>query len=103
MQGTLRGYDPPDNPYEVSVLLDIDLGTKTLYMASLAAIDWGKDDRGREIYYEEEIPPPAVAGFNDPGSDGSLGGPGLGPSSPPDDDFNDLLGDGEEVTGTDPA
>ena len=99
----LWGYDPIAQPYEVSVLLDIALGTKTLYMASLAAIDWGEDDKGREIYYEEEIPPPVAAGFDDSGPDGSQGGPGSGLNSPLDDDFNDLLGDGEEVAGPDPA
>lgn len=98
----LWGHDPTAQPYEVSVLLDIDLGTKTLYKASLAAIDWGDDNKGREIYYEEEIPPPAAMGFNDPGSDAGAGGPG--PSrSPLDDDFTDLLGGGEGVAGTDPA
>ena len=99
----LWGYDPFAQPYEISVLLDIDLGTKTLYMASLAAIDWGDNDRGREIYYEEEIPPPAVTGIEDSGADEGPDGPGPGFDSPLDDDFTDLLGDGEEVAGTDPA
>jgi hypothetical protein len=97
----LWGHDPFVAPYELSVLLDIDLGTKTLYMASLAAIDWGEDDKGREIYYEEEIPPPAMTGFDGSGPDGGPARPG--PSSPLDDDFNDMLDDGEEVTGSDPA
>jgi hypothetical protein len=99
----LWGHDPFAQPYELSVLLDIDLGTKTLYMASLVAIDWGTDDKGREIYYEEEIPPPAVAGFDDSGPDGGPGrpGPNSGPSL--DDDFIDLLGDGKGVAGSNPA
>jgi hypothetical protein len=94
--------DPPVESYEISVLLDFDLGTKTLYMASLAAIDWGEDNKGRQIYYEEEIPPPAVTGFDDPD-------PGVRPGGRPPgeslllDDFKDLLGNGEGVAGTDPA
>ncbi len=98
----LWGHDPLAQPYEISVLLDIDLRTKTLFKASLAAMDWGEDDKGREIYYEEEIPPPAVTGFDDSGPDGSPGGHGSGSGSPLDD-FKDLLGDGEEVAGPDPA
>ena len=98
----LWGYDPFAKPYELSVLLDIDLGTKTLYMASLVAIDWGSDDKGREIYYEEEIQPLAMTGFDDPGRDEGPGRPG--PDSGPrlDDDFKDLLGGGEGVAGSDP-
>lgn len=97
----LWGHDPATRPFEVSVLLDIDLGTKTLYMASLAAINWGEDDKGREIYYEEEIRPSAMTGFDDSGPSGGPAGPR--PGSPLDDDFNDLLGDREEATGSDPA
>lgn len=98
----LWGHDPSAQPYEISVLLEIDLGTKTLYMASLAAIDWGDDDKGREIYYEEEIPPPAVAGFDDPDPKASPD-ESLRSSSLLDDDFKDLLGSGEGVAETDPA
>jgi hypothetical protein len=96
----LPGFDPVVQTYELSVLLDIDLGTKTLYKAALAAIDWGVDDKGREIYYEEEIPPPA-AGYGDSGPGGSGREPYSGP--PVDDDFDDMLDNGEEVTGSDPA
>lgn len=95
----LWGHDPSAQPYEISVLLDIDLGTKTLYRASLAAIDWGVDDKGREIYYEEEILPPAT-GFNESETEGP-DAPESGFGSPLDD-FTDLLGNGEEV-GPDPA
>jgi hypothetical protein len=99
----LFGHDPTAQPYEISVLLDIDPGTKTLYMASLAAIDWGEDNRGREIYYEEQIPPPAMTGSDDSGSGGSPGGAGSDSPSSLDDDFRDFLGDGEGVSETDPA
>lgn len=93
--------DPAVESYEISVLLDIDLGTKTLYKASLAAIDWGEDNKGKQIYYEEEIPPPATTGFDDLDPDARPGGPLRGPSLL--DDFKDLLGSGEGVVGTDPA
>jgi hypothetical protein len=99
----LWGHDPTARSYEISVLLDIDLGTRTLRKASLAAIDWGEDDKGREIYYEEEIPPPAMTGYDGSGPSGDPHRPGRGLGSPPDDDFNDLLADGEGVTGSDPA
>lgn len=97
----LLGYDPSAQPYELSILMDIDLGTKTLRAASLAAIDWGKDDKGRKIYYEEEIPALPIqlsgpAGGGDaPGEPGSWDGPAGG--------FDDLLHDEGEETGTDPA
>jgi hypothetical protein len=98
---TLFGYDPSARPYEVSILMDIDLGTKTLTAASLAAIDWGNDDKGRKIYYEEEIPALPMqlkgpAGDSNPaGTPGSWGVPGSG--------FEDLLNDEGEETGSDPA
>jgi hypothetical protein len=94
--------EPLSQPYEVSVLLNIDLGRKTLHSASLAAIDWGEDNKGRQIYYEEEIPPPAVMGFNDPDPGTGPNGPVVGPSLL-DDDFKDLLGSEEGVAGKDPA
>lgn len=87
--------------YEISILMDIDLGTKTLRKASLAAMDWGEDDKGREIYYEEEIPAPPMAGLGGSGPDGTMPGPGSGGSL--DDDFGDLLNEDGEDTGTDPA
>lgn len=102
-EAPLWGHDPYAHSYEVSVLLDIDLGTKTLYKASLAAIDWGKHRRGREIYYEEEIPPPAVTDLGDSGPSGGPGRSGPGFGSLMDDDFHDFLRDGEEVAGPDPA
>ena len=37
--------DLPERPYELSVLMEIDLGTKTLKGAWLAAVDWGKETR----------------------------------------------------------
>lgn len=88
-------------PYEVSVLMDIDLGTKTLRKASVAAIDWGEDDKGQEIYYEEEIPAPPMEAVDDSG----LGGPIPRPYSggPLVDDFSDLLDEEGVNTGTDPA
>lgn len=98
----LWGHDPAAQSYELSVLLDIDLGTKTLFMASLAAIDWGAHDKGREIYYEEEIPPPAVTGLGDSGPCSDASGSELNPDSPLDD-FDDMLDNGEEEAGTDPA
>jgi hypothetical protein len=97
----LWGYDPSAQPYEISVLLDIDLRTKTLAMASLAAMDWGEDDKGREIYFELEIPAPPMTGFGDTGADESPVPPGSGPL--PQDDFGDLLNEGEEDVGSDPA
>ena len=57
----LFGHDAAAVPYELSVLMDMDLGTKTLRAAWLAAIDWGTDDKGKIIYYEEEIPAPPMA------------------------------------------
>ncbi len=100
------GYTPPlwddgtSESYEISILFDVDLQTKTLRDAYLAAIDWGTDDKGREIYYETEIPPPSTG----------TGGLGLGgpqpqprPIGPPDDDFNDLLGQDEDVDGPNSA
>lgn len=88
--------------YEISVLMDIDLGTKTLRKASLAAIDWGEDDKGREIYYEEEIPASPMASFGGSGLGGTMLRPGSG-GPPVDDDFSDLLDEEGEETGTDPA
>jgi hypothetical protein len=87
--------------YEISVLMDIDLGTKTLRKASLAAIDWGEDDKGREIYYEEEIPPPPMASFGGSGPGGMVPGPASGAQV--DDGFSDLLDEEGDETGTDPA
>lgn len=81
--------------------MDINLGTKTLQKASVAAIDWGEDDKGREIYYEEEIPAPPMEGFDDSGEGGTLTRPDSG--GPPVDDFSDLLNEEGEETGTDPA
>lgn len=89
------------SPYEISILMVIDLGTKTLQKASLAAIDWGDDDKGREIYYEAEIPALPMEGFDDSGEDGTIIGPDSGGS--PADDFGDFLDEEEEETGTDPA
>lgn len=93
--------DLPERPYELSVLMEIDLGTKTLKGAWLAAVDWGKDDKGRQIYYEEEISAPPMEGLND-GPNGAPTPP-TPDGSPPSDGFSDLLGDGEEETGADPA
>jgi hypothetical protein len=100
--GTLFGYDPDAQPYEISMLVDLDLATKTLKGAVLAAIDWGQDDRGREIYYEEEIPATPMEGFD--GAVGvapppSAGGWGGGSET----GFEDLLQDEGEETGPDPA
>ena len=99
---TLFGYDPDAQPYEISMLVDLDLATKTLKGAVLAAIDWGQDDRGREIYYEEEIPATPMEGFGggagttpQPSVGGWGGGSGTG--------FEDLLRDEGEATGPDPA
>jgi hypothetical protein len=93
--GTLFGYDPDAQPYEISVLVDLDLATKTLRTAVLAAIDWGQDDKGKEIYYEEEIPATPMEGFGGavggtpaPSAGGWGGGSGTG--------FEDLLQDDEE-------
>ena len=96
LEGTLFGP-----AYEISVLIDIDLGTKALRKASLAALDWGEDDKGREIYYEEEIPPSPMTSFGGSGLGGIMPGPGSG--TPTDDDFSDFLDEGREETGTDPA
>jgi hypothetical protein len=92
--GTLFGYDPDTQPYEISVLVDLDLGTKTLRAAALAAIDWGQDDRGKEIYYDEEIPATPMEGFGGavdgtpaPSAGGWGGGSGTG--------FEDFLRDEE--------
>ena len=98
---TLFGPEAAPEPYEISVLLSVDLRTKTLACASLAAVDWGEDDKGRAIYHEVEIPPPPVFGVGSSSGDGSPPKP-HGPSVL-DDDFRDLLGAGEEVVGTDPA
>jgi hypothetical protein len=89
-------------PYEISVLLDIDLGTKTLRKASLVAIDWGEDDKGREMYYEEGIPAPPMASSGGSGLGGLTPRPGSG-GPPVDDDFSDFLDEEGEDTGTDPA
>jgi hypothetical protein len=96
----LFGHDAGAKPYEVSILMDIDLGTKTLKAAWLAAIDWGPHDRGRVIYYEEEIPAPPMAGTSGPDG-GTPVPPGAG--GPPEDGFGDFLGQEGEETGTDPA
>ena len=101
VSGTLHGYDPSAQPYEISILMDIDLGSKSLTAASLAAIDWGKDDKGREIYYEEQIPPMPMqlggpaGGGNPPSAPNGWNGPGNG--------FEDFLRDESEGTGSDPA
>jgi hypothetical protein len=97
--GTLFGHDPDARPYEVSVLMDVDLGTKTLKAAWLAAIDWGTDDKGRQIYYEQEIPPQPMQA-----SGAEAGGTPVPPGSvgPAQDGFPELGDDGEEA-GTDPA
>ena len=91
----LFGYDPDAQPYEISVLMDIDLGTKTLAAAWLTAIDWGADDKGREIHYEEEIPAPPLDGYGygDTNADDAPKEPGSGGLG-----FGDLL-DEEEGTG----
>jgi hypothetical protein len=95
----LFGHDPVAQPYELSVLMDMDLGTKTLGGAWLAAIDWGSDDKGKAIYYEEEIPPLPMM------LNGHGGGTALPPGSegPAEDGFGDFLADEGEETGTDPA
>lgn len=98
---TLFGYDPLARPYEISILMDIDLGAKTLTAASLAAIDWGKDDKGRKIYYEEEIPAMPMqlggptSGSNPPSTPDGWNSPGTG--------FEDFLRDEGEGTGSVPA
>jgi hypothetical protein len=96
----LFGHEPAAQPYEVSVLMDIDLGTKALKSAWLAAIDWGPDDKGKVIYYEEEIPAPPMQ-LSSPG--GSAPSVPPGPQGPDGDGFSDFLGDEGETTGTDPA
>jgi hypothetical protein len=100
--GVLFGYDPPaQQPYEISILMDIGLGTKSLAGAWLAAIDWGKDDKGRTIYYEEQIPAlpmqlsGSTGGGNPPDASDGWGRPGNG--------FEDFLQDEGEGTGSDPA
>jgi len=98
--GVLFGYDPSARPYEISVLLEVDLGTKTLASAWLAAIDWGKDDRGKMIYYEEQIPAVPLDDTGEPGG-GIAGTPG--PQSPADLGFEEFLKDEGEETGSDPA
>jgi hypothetical protein len=95
----LFGYDPTAQPYELSVLMDMDLGTKTLAGAWLAAIDWGPDDKGKVIYYEEEIPAlPMMLNAHGAGTAVPPGSEG-----PADDGFGDFLADEGEETGTDPA
>jgi hypothetical protein len=98
--GVLFGYDPSARPYEISVLLEVDLGTKTLASAWLAAIDWGKDDRGKMIYYEEQIPAVPLDGTGQPGG-GTAGTPG--PQSPAGLGFEEFLKDEGEETGSGPA
>jgi hypothetical protein len=100
---TLFGYDPSAQPYEISILMDIDLGTKTLTAASVAAIDWGKDDKGRKIYYEEEIPAIPMEELNGPaGGSNPPSAPG-GWDASGGNGFEDLLRDEGEETGSDPA
>jgi hypothetical protein len=99
--GVLFGHDPGAEPYEVSILMDIDPGAKTLQGAWLAAIDWGPDDKGRMIYYEEEIPAPPMKKLGDPGDGGTAVPPGAG--GPAEDGFSDFLNEEGEETGTDPA
>lgn len=101
---TLFGYDPSTRPYEISILMDIDLATGTLRAAYLAAIDWGEDDKGREIYYEAEIPAQPMQGRQS-GPDG-VGGPSSTPSGwtgPQGSGFEEFLHDEGEGTGQDPA
>jgi hypothetical protein len=98
--GVLFGYDPSARPYEISVLLDVDLGTKTLSSAWLAAINWGQDDRGEMIYYEEQIPAMPLGDVGEPG--GRSAGPS-GPPDPADLGFEEFLKDEGEETGSDPA
>jgi hypothetical protein len=90
--GVLFGYDPSAQPYEISVLLDVDLGTKTLASAWLAAIDWGSDDRGKMIYYEEQIMAMPLDDTGEPG-----------PRDPGNLGFEEFLKDEGEDTGSDPA
>jgi hypothetical protein len=102
---TLFGYDPSTRPYEISILMDIDLATGTLKAAYLAAIDWGEDDNGREIYYEAEIPAQPMQGRQS-GPDGT-GSPSSTPSGwkgpQGSSGFEEFLHDEGEGTGQDPA
>lgn len=97
----LFGHAPSAEPYELDVLLDLDVITKTLTMASLAAIDWGPDDKGKMIYYEEEIPASTIALPSGPNGDGTPVPPGA--EGPADDGFGDFLADEGDETGIDPA
>jgi hypothetical protein len=99
---TLFGYGASAQPYEISILMDIDLGTKTLKAAWLAAIYWGKDDKGQKIYYEEEIPAASLGMLGGPGGGSPSGTPGEW-NPPSGSGFEDLLREEGEGTGSDPA
>lgn len=99
----LFGHDSSALPYEISILMDIDLGSKTLKAASVAAIDWGSDDKGRKIYYEEEIPAKAMVGRGGPDDGGSLPTASDGWDEPGSGGFDEFLGDEGEETGSSPA
>ena len=83
--------------------MDIDLGSKTLRAASVAAIDWGSDDKGRKIYYEEEIPAIAMVGRSGVGDDGRLPTASDGWDEPDSGGFDEFLSDEGEGTGSGPA
>ena len=99
----LFGHDSSAHPYEISILMDIDLGSKTLRAASVAAIDWGSDDKGRKIYYEEEIPAIAMVGRSGPDDGDSLPTAPDGWNEPDSGGFDEFLGDEGEETGSGPA
>lgn len=64
-------------------------------------MDWGEDDKGREIYYEIEVPSSTATGFGSPGPGRQPQRPS--PFGPPDDDFGDLLDQDENSAGLDLA
>ncbi|NEA22188.1 hypothetical protein [Actinomadura bangladeshensis] len=98
----LFGEDPSADPFEVSILWEIDFKTKSLKDAHLAAIDWKENSSGTEIlYYAEEIPPAASGGLGGPATTPSNGP--TTPFRPSADDFDDFLNEADEEAGPDPA
>lgn len=98
----LFGEDPRADPFDISVLWDLDFNAKTLRSAHLAAIDW-KDlegDKGPPILYHAElISPLAIGEVHKPRREEHK------PSMVElQDDFEDWLDDGMEEAGPpDPA
>ncbi|MEU8356344.1 hypothetical protein AB0C27_10065 [Nonomuraea sp. NPDC048882] len=91
-------------PFEFAILYTIDFGTASLDTATLAAVDFGRDDNGPVIIYaEEEIPAIPASGSGSTGAPTPPSPPSPGPTSTGhvEDDFDEYLD--EKDFGPDPA